>query len=251
MVSAIACAQIDRALQQTGGDNLRQRLQNILATATILLADNAKCPDSEVDGSNYSSDEGDVKEAASDDLEPGPLPAPGLPLLRRVINQILAMSSKGAATAAAVTPAAASAPSSSTSALHAGLALPPRIVRTILSRLDSLSAAKAAASCKQLNNLHKQLRYFDPSPAARGYAQSVQGVQEAGERCSDGSCEASFVCAWPLDGSGVCGSDLEDEAAGRGMLATLPRLIKYGALKPEAIAAMEAEVKEKKEGNTR
>ena len=269
MVTAIACAQAERVLQQVqqpSGSKLRNWLENILVTASTILAIKAKDAESEDEESIYSSDEyeSDWEEVGSDDPlnaeQAGPLSAPGLPLLERVINEILDVSTKTAAAASATKPAAASAPSSSTpgpspaaEAADDGLPLPLLIIQAIFSHLDSRSAAKAAAACKQLNNLHKQLRYFDPSPAAIGYAQAVQAIQECDDMFSDGSCEASFACKWPLDGSGVCGSDLDDDAAGRAMVAMLPMLAKFGALfgGPGAQAAVMAELKQKRGCATR
>ncbi|GIL69727.1 hypothetical protein Vretimale_10178 [Volvox reticuliferus] len=95
------------------------------------------------------------------------------------------------------------------------------ILSDILALLDSRSAAAAALACKRLHVAYARARLFDLSPPFRAYLAALLALR-SNDEFSDGSPESAFAANFPLDGSPVCGADLEDDNFTRRMTAAMP-----------------------------
>jgi hypothetical protein len=254
----MAAAHMHEVLQHFSGEPAAERLQNILETAQTIVHLIRK-PSSKrgADGCG-DEDEGELKEADSADLTAaGPVQTPPaepvataavpqassqtvgklLPVLQQLLKEIKQAtptlpptpSSTLHAPSSRTTPSATSPTQAAASSTPAdnGLPVATPLLHSIYSCLDSRSAAKAAASCKQLNSIHKLNRHATLPPTFQAYVAALEAINDPDDDelyASDGSLESAFVGQWPLDGSIVCGADLTDDAMRRQLQPMLPSL---------------------------
>jgi hypothetical protein len=125
------------------------------------------------------------------------------------LNQRRADAAAAGAAGTGSSTATAPAADANTPAADNGLPLPAALVQAVLSRCDSRTAAAAAASCKQLHAAYAANSVLQMPSGLPAYLKAVGDVIAGeGDGWGDGSCEASFACKFPLDGSAAVGSDL-------------------------------------------
>lgn len=105
-----------------------------------------------------------------------------------------------------------------------GLPLPDALVQDILAAIDSKTAARASAVCKQLRTAYRANSCFELSAAFEAYILSMEGLSDE-TGYSDGSLESQAVMKCPPDGSPACGTDLHGDSMGGQLHNFLPIML--------------------------